>query len=219
MATVRSRRIAFSSVIFVEVRCQYDNWHYVNWLDQVGSIPRCVPDYILNELPRHIRVLSTSDVHERAMALSWVLHLVGDLHRPLHVADHDDLGGNWFPVSYRGSAFYLRGNKEVALNLHHVWDDNLVDELVYRMDSMNLPAAAVPDAVARALLTGAGILVTLINPRRAERLSPGRQRHTPSHIRLHTMAFVRAMIYKARTSCRRLRLYTINYSTRAFGLQ
>lgn len=130
----------------------------MNWLDQLTSAPRCVPDCILNELPRQIQILRiTSDVYERALALSWMLHLVGDLHQPLHVGEHDDLGGNRFPVSYRGSAFYLCGNREVVLNLHHVWDDNIVDELVYRMGSTSLPAAAVPEAVARAQLAEAGV--------------------------------------------------------------
>ncbi len=60
---------------------------------------------------------------ERALALSWVLHLVGDAHQPLHgvalftdsrfVAG--DRGGNDISISGRGS-------------LHRVWDGLLGDE-------------------------------------------------------------------------------------------
>ena len=31
---------------------------------------------------------------ERAIAFKFVLHLVGDVHQPLHAADHNDAGGN-----------------------------------------------------------------------------------------------------------------------------
>ena len=39
---------------------------------------------------------------ERNEALKWVVHLVGDLHQPLHAADNDDRGGNGVPGGARG---------------------------------------------------------------------------------------------------------------------
>lgn len=53
---------------------------------------------------------------ERVEALRWLLHLLGDLHQPLHVADRGDRGGNEVRVSWRGR----------TLNLHGLWDDELV---------------------------------------------------------------------------------------------
>ncbi len=57
---------------------------------------------------------------ERRLALEYLLHLVGDLHQPLHDADNKDRGGNSVPV--------LFGNHKVVqdrLNLHHYWDTEL----------------------------------------------------------------------------------------------
>jgi hypothetical protein len=48
----------------------------------------------------------------RADALRWVVHLMGDLHQPLHCADRGDHGGNDTPVLRRGR----------STNLHALWD-------------------------------------------------------------------------------------------------
>jgi S1/P1 Nuclease len=37
---------------------------------------------------------------ERVVALKFILHFVGDVHQPLHAADHDDQGGNKVMVLY-----------------------------------------------------------------------------------------------------------------------
>lgn len=57
---------------------------------------------------------------ERNAALKWVVHLVGDIHQPLHAATNDDRGGNLVPVVLEG--VHTRGRE----NLHRVWDTELV---------------------------------------------------------------------------------------------
>src|SRR5262249_24927379 len=63
----------------------------------------CDPDCIPNELPKQIEVMRTStDTEAKALAMSWVIHLMGDLHQPMHVTDRGDRGGNEFNVTYHG---------------------------------------------------------------------------------------------------------------------
>jgi S1/P1 Nuclease len=57
---------------------------------------------------------------ERIVALKFLLHLVGDVHQPLHSADNHDAGGNRKPVAGGG----FTGN-----NLHHLWDTEFVARL------------------------------------------------------------------------------------------
>ena len=59
---------------------------------------------------------------ERNEALKWIVHLVGDLHQPLHAADFAE-GGTQVPVELAGS----RGHPEHkrALTLHGAWDVRL----------------------------------------------------------------------------------------------
>jgi hypothetical protein len=61
-----------------------------------------------------------TDPEERIVALKFLLHLVGDLHQPLHASDENDRGGNDKRVSAPGLT---------AGNLHHLWDTEFVDQL------------------------------------------------------------------------------------------
>lgn len=53
----------------------------------------------------------------RRLALYYVVHLVGDMHQPLHAGRAKDRGGVDLRVSYRGT----------TTNLHFFWDKDLVD--------------------------------------------------------------------------------------------
>ena len=61
---------------------------------------------------------------ERALALSWLLHLVGDIHQPLHVSD---LYSKQFPAgNAAGTQEYVMdpvNNKPIPLHL--LWDSNI----------------------------------------------------------------------------------------------
>jgi len=61
-----------------------------------------------------------ADPRERNEALKWIVHLVGDLHQPLHAADNGDAGGNRVLVVLAG--VHTRGRE----SLHRVWDGELV---------------------------------------------------------------------------------------------
>jgi hypothetical protein len=54
---------------------------------------------------------------ERAEALAFVVHFVGDVHQPLHAGYRHDAGGNDYQVRWHG-----RGT-----NLHRVWDSLMLD--------------------------------------------------------------------------------------------
>ena len=60
---------------------------------------------------------------ERAEALKFVVHLIGDIHQPFH-ALADDRGGNGIKVTFLGSV--VCGT--FACNLHGVWDDSMIEE-------------------------------------------------------------------------------------------
>jgi len=57
---------------------------------------------------------------EQLLALQFLLHLVGDLHQPLHASDDADEGGNLKRVSATGLH---------AGSLHHYWDTEFVRQL------------------------------------------------------------------------------------------
>lgn len=50
------------------------------------------------------------------LALRMLIHLIGDIHQPMHAGLKEDRGGNWFRLKYKGD----------SLNLHKLWDNQLV---------------------------------------------------------------------------------------------
>jgi hypothetical protein len=58
-------------------------------------------------------------LQERRMALRFLVHLVEDLHMPLHVGDNHDRGGNATQVQ-----FFDRGS-----NMHRVWDSGIIERV------------------------------------------------------------------------------------------
>jgi len=55
---------------------------------------------------------------DRAEALRYLIHFVGDIHQPLHTIDDGDQGGNCDPVHF--------GVDPAATNLHSLWDSRLL---------------------------------------------------------------------------------------------
>jgi hypothetical protein len=130
-----------------QYRHDADALHFVNIpLDAAGYDPardcpggRC----IIAAIERDSRVLADPGAAPatRAEALRFLIHFMGDLHQPLHVADAGDRGGNRRLV-------YLLGD---SMNLHQVWDGELLklaaagetdhlDRLRREMDTLDLAA-------------------------------------------------------------------------------
>ncbi len=96
-------------------------WHYVNLNDDetyqtskknpkgdlVTGIEKC----------KQVLMDVNSSKADKAFYLKMLVHLIGDLHQPMHVGRVEDKGGNDFKVKwfYKGS------------NLHRVWDSNMID--------------------------------------------------------------------------------------------
>lgn len=81
------------------------------------------------QIARHLEMLKDPRVpiRQRNEALKWVVHLVGDIHQPLHAATHDDHGGNRIEVSFFGE----RDNAPYGtIRLHTVWDVHLLRRLL-----------------------------------------------------------------------------------------
>ncbi|MDP9079949.1 MAG: S1/P1 nuclease [Bacteroidota bacterium] len=55
---------------------------------------------------------------DRATALKYVIHFVGDIHQPMHVSRAEDKGGNTIQVRYNGQ----------GTNLHSLWDTKLLEQ-------------------------------------------------------------------------------------------
>lgn len=73
---------------------------------------------------------------ERAEALKFLAHFVGDVHQPLHVGRKEDRGGNEIAVDFLGDFGSCGRGKQ--RNLHQIWDRQLLTHA-----SMRWPDTAV----------------------------------------------------------------------------
>jgi hypothetical protein len=93
---------------------RHKRWHYVD-LDAGGQVREGEADRQIERLAQMLR--SARKNAEISNSLPWLLHLVADIHQPLHVGRHGDEGGNQVEIE---NPF----NKRLPFtNLHTYWDD------------------------------------------------------------------------------------------------
>ena len=93
---------------------RHKNWHYVD-VDDQGRPVRGEVDRQIERLVRLLR--STAKNDEISYALPWLMHLVADIHQPLHTGRADDEGGTAVEIE---NPF----NKRLPFSsLHIYWDD------------------------------------------------------------------------------------------------
>ena len=77
------------------------------------------------QITRDVAILKNKRLpaKERAQALVFLIHFVGDLHQPLHAGEKNDKGGNDVAAAY-GSYSPKR------FNLHSIWDGTLAERAI-----------------------------------------------------------------------------------------
>lgn len=124
-----------------------DGWHYLTRsfsTDGTPTISLAEPN-VATVFPSLAASLGDESVATsvRAYNLSWIIHVVGDLHQPMHgtsrsaaASPNGDAGGN-------GVWVVLRGYERDSINLHAVWDGWV------GRPSRNIPLDEVARGIAR----------------------------------------------------------------------
>jgi len=94
-------------------------WHYADVEKGESYVPAKDGDAIAEikasiEALKHKETLSDEDIRRHILIL---MHLVGDMHQPLHVGYGSDKGGNTVQVRYN----------DHGTNLHRVWDSEIIE--------------------------------------------------------------------------------------------
>ena len=100
---------------------KYSSWHYANMpLNKKYSEH---PQSKKGDIVQAIKICklklkdSNASKEEKAFHLRFLVHLVGDIHQPLHVGKGEDRGGNDIKVKWFGK----------DTNLHRVWDTEMIN--------------------------------------------------------------------------------------------
>ncbi|MCF7560191.1 S1/P1 nuclease [Sabulilitoribacter multivorans] len=124
---LKRESLAFVSTFADEIKSddrykKYYTWHYINMpLEADYDASKQHPDGDLVSGIAYcqsvIKNKQSSD-DDKAFYLKLLIHLIGDLHQPMHIGLEEDRGGNDFKVQW----FYNE------TNLHSVWDSKMIDD-------------------------------------------------------------------------------------------
>jgi hypothetical protein len=122
--------LAFASTWADEIRSDPKNfnhtfgWHYTTWLEEDAEFGAAdetkSTGLLLSQIDAQIAILKNpaASKDQKSQALKFLIHLVGDVHQPLHVGGAGDKGGNACRVTWHGR----------NSNLHTVWDSDMIDK-------------------------------------------------------------------------------------------
>lgn len=118
------------------------SWHYQNInICQAFDIAANCPDgnCVTQQIPRQLAIAAdrSRPAAERAQALAFFVHFLGDMHQPLHIGDKADKGGNDVIAAYGYKA-------PDRMNLHRIWDSDLAER------TLTEPPAISPASIGRA---------------------------------------------------------------------
>src|SRR5690625_4031461 len=109
---------------------EYNVWHYINIPE--GKTYEDVKDnkdpniiWAINKVKKGLKDPAVSK-EKKQFYLKMLIHMIGDLHQPMHIGRPEDLGGNKIIVFWFGD----------ASNLHKVWDSEMLDS--YKMSYTEL---------------------------------------------------------------------------------
>ncbi|WP_289061965.1 S1/P1 nuclease [uncultured Zobellia sp.] len=101
---------------------EFSAWHYVN-IPQGKNYSDIEPsehgDLIVG-INRCIEIIKddNSKKEDKVFYLKMLVHLIGDLHQPMHVGRYEDKGGNDIQLQWFNT----------GTNLHRVWDSNMIND-------------------------------------------------------------------------------------------
>jgi len=124
---LKGKSLAFVSTYADEIKSdkrynEFYSWHFINIpLDGDYESSKKNPDGDLATGIKHCKKLilnKDSSEADKIFYLKMLVHLIGDLHQPMHIGLEEDRGGNDFKVQwhYKDS------------NMHRVWDSEMINQ-------------------------------------------------------------------------------------------
>ena len=98
---------------------KFGKWHYVNLpLDKEYTEIEHTQENVVIIIKKAIGILKSPNVDKetKKFYLKYLVHLVGDLHQPMHTGRYEDYGGSKIKIKFKG-----RKGQETNTNLHVLW--------------------------------------------------------------------------------------------------
>ncbi|HQY87257.1 MAG TPA: S1/P1 nuclease [Tepidisphaeraceae bacterium] len=114
-------------------------WHFINYpivakQDEGKLVPPAPKEEnVVSAFESNLKILKESkNEGERAIAVCWILHLIGDAHQPLHTVSFFQ-SDYWPEGDWGGNGFFVRVTEDgEVINLHSLWDGILGNSAAYQ---------------------------------------------------------------------------------------
>ncbi|MCG8795237.1 S1/P1 nuclease [Tenacibaculum finnmarkense] len=124
---LQGESLAFVSTYADEIKSdrkkfgKFYTWHYINMpLDaKYSEVAKNPKGDLITGIEACVKILKdkNSSIKDKRFYLKMLVHLIGDLHQPLHIGQKENKGGNAIQVQWHGK----------GSNLHRVWDGDLIN--------------------------------------------------------------------------------------------
>lgn len=123
---LKGQSLAFVSTFADEIKSDrkysaFYTWHFINMpMDSNYEDSKKNPKGdLVTGIKKCLEVIQDKDstTKDKAFYLKMLVHLIGDLHQPLHIGLEEDRGANRFNVKWFGQ----------KTNLHSVWDTKMIE--------------------------------------------------------------------------------------------
>ncbi|MGJ5641576.1 S1/P1 nuclease [Formosa sp. S-31] len=150
---LKNHTLAFVSTYADEIKAdkryaEFYAWHYVNMeADQTYEASTKNPEGdIVTGINHCIAVIQdkTATDADKAFYLKLLIHLIGDIHQPMHAGLADDKGGNDIKVKWMGK----------NTNLHRVWDSDMINSFDMAYTELALNADALSKEQIKSIESG-----------------------------------------------------------------
>lgn len=150
---LKNHSLAFASTYGDEIKSdkaydKYYTWHFVNMpFEQTYEASEKNPEGDLVtgiETCKTVLLDKNASDEDKIFHLKMLIHLMGDLHQPMHVGLAEDKGGNDFKLQW----FYKDSN------LHRVWDSDMIEDYNMGYDELAENADALSKNEIKAIQEG-----------------------------------------------------------------
>ncbi|GAA4303355.1 S1/P1 nuclease [Aestuariibaculum suncheonense] len=150
---LKQHSLAFASTYGDEIKSdkaydKYYTWHFVNMpFNETYETSEKHPDGDLVtgiETCKAVLLDKNASDEDKIFHLKMLIHLMGDLHQPMHVGLAEDKGGNDLKVQW----FYKDSN------LHRVWDSDMIEDYKMGYDELANNADALSKDEIKAIQEG-----------------------------------------------------------------
>jgi hypothetical protein len=106
---------------------EHPTWHYINYpivppgskVEAAKHEPPAKQENVVNQLAVCVEKIGKGTDEEKAVYLTWLFHLVGDTHQPLHC---NAVYSERFPEGDKGGNLARIRIRSGSVNLHSFWD-------------------------------------------------------------------------------------------------